>query len=634
MHACEGCSCREETVRSLKCRHGLCLRCVSAQSGFLPKVHKEGIFVCMACARRYKISAYFEEDKADTSSLSNQTVSSGHHHMFSVEINQYLKHSSRSIDLFEDDHHRTAVSGHHGRTDSQEPKHLQRNQDSHLHSSKPILLCVNSKNDLSRFSIAEVSEGQASFRSQNGLGVQTIAKEKTDPLTRLLPEPCLHPKWHIPVLCPAQMGLLIKESHAIHRSAKAKPSKSANTEAKKHKLAEALLPSQSRTPKPKQPAVAKERLTTPSKSSSESPTKLDQLRRLSFQPHCKPRLQFNEIHDINQIADTPISAEHSQFFWESIVLSGPQDPTAQSDVPTLKKLPFDEEHANRTRIHTQNADFEQGCTSLFELIESAKMHKKQSPSTHQHSKDSLRKMLESPSKKRQSYVEASVSSSLKESIVHSYAINEQILDISAKHIALKQLCKHSPVKSRTEPKQAGSGPPSSSSKAIPCSYLRLGSEAAERERKSESKTLTEIKQELGIRAEKRWSAEFRANPNRATTYTVSGLPASKPPAELVSNKPKTSHLTSSQAKRPKPMLRAADRDPALDAVHPAKNLTLASFAYQDALAIRGKSQDTTPVSRYSSNARNLRDKKLVSPTPYHANRSYNAQRLPSNLCYS
>jgi hypothetical protein len=450
-----------------------------------------------------------------------------------------------------------------------------------------------------------------------------------------LPDPGLHPKWHIPVLCPAQMGLLLKESHAIYRSTKAKPSKSTNNEAKKLKFTEAPRPSHGRTATPKHPAAPKERLPTPSKSSSGSPTKLGQPRHLSFQPQSKPRLQLNEIHDVNQLADTPISAEHSQVFWESMVLSGPHELMAHSDVPTLKKLPFEEEHGSHTRIHTQHADFEQGCTSLFELIESAKMQKKQSPSTHQYSKESLSKLLESPGKKKPPYIEASVSSSLKESIINGYAINDQMLDITAKHVALRQLCKHSPVKSRAEPKHAASGLPSSSSKAMPNSYLRLGSETADKDRRGESKTLTEIQQELGIRAEKRWSAEFRTNPNRATTYNVSGLPASsKPPAELVSNKPKTSNLTSSQAKRAKPMLRASDKDPALEAAQPAKNLTLTAFAFHDALAIRGRSQDTTPVSRYSSHVRNLRDKKVVSSTPYHANRSYNIPRLSSNLCYS
>lgn len=117
MHPCEGCSGRDDTVKSLKCKHGLCSKCLAAQAGFLPKVHKEGVFVCVACARRYKISAYFEEDRAETSSLSNHTISSGHQNMFSVEINQYLKHSSRSIDLFEEENHRTAAHPHLGRRD-------------------------------------------------------------------------------------------------------------------------------------------------------------------------------------------------------------------------------------------------------------------------------------------------------------------------------------------------------------------------------------------------------------------------------------------------------------------------------------------------------------------------------------
>ena len=635
MLACEGCSSRDDAVRGLKCRHGLCHKCMAAQGGYLPKVHKDGVFVCMACGRRHKISAYFEEDKADTSSLSNQTISSGHghHHMFSVEINQYLKHSARSIDLFEDENHRTAVQGHLGRTVSQEPKQLQRNQDTHLHANKQIFLCVNSKNDLSRFSIPEVSEGQASFRSHIGLGLHTVTKEKADSLSRHLPEPLLHPKWHIPVLCPAQMGLFLKESHAIHRSNKAKPSKSANNEARKNRLAEAYRPSHGRVATPKQLSAPKERLTTPSKSSTDSPMRIERQRHLPFSSLDKAALQLNEIHDVNQLADTPISAEHSNIFWESMVLSGTHEPMAHSDVPTLKKLPFEADKASNTRIHTHNTDFDHGCTSLFELIESAKMQKKPYASTQNPSKDSLRKILDSPAKKRPPYIEASASSSLKESIVNGYAVNDHMLDISSKQVAQKRFSKNSPIKSRAESKQASCYVPSSSSKPLPNSYLKPGPEASEKDRKCEHKTLSEIKQELGICAEKRWSADFRANQGRTTTYNVSGLAASKPPAEIVSNKSKASHLTSSQAKRAKAMLRTSDKDPIPDS-HTSKNLALTSFAFHDPLAIRGRSQDTTPVSRYSSNVRNLRDKKVVSSTPYHANRSYNIPRLSGNVCYT
>jgi hypothetical protein len=430
------------------------------------------------------------------------------------------------------------------------------------------------------------------------------------------------------------MGLLLKGSHAIHRSAKAKPSKSAHTEAKRSKLAESHRPPLGRTTTPKQKAAPNERLTTPSKSSTESPIRLERERILPFQSQEKPVLHLNEIHDVNQLTDTPVSAEQSHVLWESVVLSGAHEFMAQSDVPTLKKLPFEANRASNSRIQTQTADFDQGCTSLFELIESAKMKKKHSPNSHIPSKDSLRKILESPGKKKYPYIEASVSSSLKESIINGYAINDQMLDFSAKQVAQKQFAKNSPIKSRAEPKQSASYLPTSSSKAIPNTYLRLGSEVSEKEWKTESKALSEIKQELGIRAEKRWSGEFRANPNRVTAYNVPGLASSNPPAEIVSNKSKASHLTSSQAKRAKAMLRTSDKDPNLDIVHPSKNLALTSFAFQDQLAIRGRSQETTPISRYSSNARNLRDKKLVSSTPYHANRSYNIPRLSGNLCYS
>ena len=486
---------------------------------------------------------------------------------------------------------------------------------------------------MSRFSIPEVSEGQASFRSQFCLGQQSVAKERPDPQSRFLPEPDLHPRWHIPVLCPAQMGLFLKESHAIHKSAKARSSKSYN-EARKNKLAEAHRGTFGRATTPKQVTAPKERLTTPSKSTTESPVMLEQRRHLAFSSQNKSRLQLNEIHDVNQLADTPISAERSQFFWESTLLSGPHEAMAQSDVPTLKNLPFEADKTTYSVIQTQNADFDQGCTSLFELIESAKMQKKPSFGANQPSKDSLRKIVQSPGLKKYPYIEASVSSSLKESIVNGYAINDKMLDITAKHMAQKQPSKNSPVKSRADSKQTSSHIPSHSSKAIPNSSLKLRTEPLDKDRKSEPKTLSDIKQDLGIRAEKRWSAEFKANPSRHITYNVSCLPAGKPPAELTNNKTKAAHVTGSQPKRAKAMLRASDKDQNLDSAHPSKNLVLSSFAFNDALAARGRSQDTTPVSRYSSNIRNLRDKKLVSSSPYHANRSFNIPRLSSNFCYS